>query len=121
PPVYDRIGAGYADQRIPEPTWVSQILTALGDAESVLNVGAGTGNYEPTDRFVVAVEPSSTMLSQRTNANPAVQGRAERLPFRDEVFDVALATFTVHHWADRAQGLRELRRTSQRQVLVVFE
>lgn len=119
--VYGRIGKGYAGQRIPEPTWERQIQTALGDARSVLNLGAGTGNYEPTDRFVLAVEPSSTMVAQRRNANPTVRGVAEQLPVRDGVFDAGLAVFTVHHWTDPAKGLREMRRTTRRQVLVVYE
>lgn len=120
-PAYDRIGEGYATQRVPEATWVAQIGEALGDARSVLNVGAGSGNYEPADRRVVAIEPSSTMLAQRDGAHPAVQGVAEHLPFRDRSFDAAMATFTVHHWPDRALGLRDMRRVSARQVLVVYE
>ena len=120
-PVYDRIGKGYAAQRIPEPTWVAQIHAALGDAESVLNVGAGSGNYEPTDRSVVALEPSPEMLSQRGIPNPAVQGVAEHLPFPADTFDAAMGTLTVHHWTDQAAGLRELRRVSGRQVLVVYD
>lgn len=76
-PVYDRIGRGYAAQRVPEPTWVAQIEGALGDAGSVLNVGAGSGDYEPRDRSVVALEPSSAMLAQRANPHPAVRGTSE--------------------------------------------
>ncbi|MEO6628387.1 MAG: class I SAM-dependent methyltransferase [Aquihabitans sp.] len=120
-PVYDRIGAGYAGQRVPEPTWAALITAALGDASSVLNVGAGTGNYEPPDLLVTALEPSSTMLAQRSRVHPMVQGEAERLPFVDDQFDAALAIFTVHHWVDRTRGLKELRRVSRRQVLVVYE
>lgn len=121
PATYDRIGRGYAVQRVPEPRWVDQIVAGLGGARSIVNVGAGTGNYEPTDRTVIAVEPSSAMIAQRRNPNPVVRGVAEDLPFRDVAFDAALATFTVHHWVDRAAGLRELRRVARRQVLVVYE
>lgn len=120
-PIYDRIGRGYAAQRIPEPSWIAQIDAALGDAGSVLNVGAGSGNYEPVDRAVIALEPSSAMLAQRSSPHPAVQGAAELLPFRDATFDAAMATFTVHHWTAKTSGLRELRRVAERQVLVVFE
>ncbi|UDY35020.1 class I SAM-dependent methyltransferase [Dermatobacter hominis] len=120
-PTYDRIGVGYATKRVPEPRWVAQIARALGDARTVLNVGAGSGNYEPVDRQVVGVEPSSTMIAQRRNGNPVVQGVAEDLPFADGRFDAALAILTVHHWTDRAAGLAELRRVSGRQVLVVYE
>lgn len=118
---YDRIGVGYSLQRVPEPSWVTQIAAALADAATVLNVGAGTGNYEPTDRRVVAIEPSATMLAQRHRLPPVAQAVAEHLPFRDRSFDATLATFTVHHWTDREMGLRELRRVSDRQVLVVYE
>jgi hypothetical protein len=119
-PIYDRIGQGYATQRVPEPAWVAQIDAALGTAATVLNVGAGTGNYEPDDRSVVALEPSWEMLSQRRNAHPAVRGTAEHLPFLDRSFDAAMGTLTVHHWRDRAAGLREMQRVSDRQVLVVY-
>lgn len=98
------------------------IDAALGDAETVVNVGAGTGSYEPSGRRVVAVEPSSVMLSQRpSDAAPAVQGRAESLPLPDRSFDAALAVLTVHHWASWEAGLRELRRVAERQVLLVFD
>jgi hypothetical protein len=120
-PLYDRIGRGYSAKRVPEPTWVTQIDAALGDATTVLNVGAGSGNYEPVDRSVVALEPSWQMLSQRPGTNPAVQGVAERLPFTDASFDATMGTLTVHHWRDRTAGLRELQRVSNRQVLVVYD
>lgn len=87
-PVYDRIGAGYGDQRRPDPRWDQAIRTALGDARSVVNVGAGTGSYEPTDRLVVAIEPSLTMIDQRPpTAAPAVRSVAEAIPVRDCAFD----------------------------------
>ena len=97
-------------------------MDALGNAQSVLNVGAGAGYYEPSDRRVVAVEPSLAMISQRnTGAGPAVQGVAEALPFGDSAFDVALATFTLHHWTEISLGLRELRRVANDQVVLLFE
>ncbi|MGQ0825806.1 MAG: class I SAM-dependent methyltransferase [Actinomycetota bacterium] len=87
-----------------------------------MNVGAGTGNYEPSDRMVVAVDPSRTMLTQRAHgAAPAVLGVAEALPFADATFDVALAILTVHHWPDLERGLSELRRVAPRQVLFCFD
>ena len=118
---YDRIGVGYAAKRVPEPRWVAQIDAALGEARSVLNVGAGSGNYEPVDRRVVALEPSATMIAQRADGNPVVRGVAEQLPFGDGRFDASMAVLTVHHWTDRTAGLTELRRVSGRQVLVVYE
>lgn len=120
-PIYDQIGRGYAAKRVAEPTWAVQIDAALGDSQLVLNVGAGSGNYEPPGRSVVALEPSAGMLVQRVNSHPALQGAAEHLPFRSDTFDAAMGTFTVHHWTDRAAGLQELRRVSKRQVLVVYE
>ena len=119
---YDRIGVGYAARRVPDARWEARIRAALGDASTVLNVGAGTGSYEPTDRMVVALEPSPTMIDQRRHdAAPAVRGSAEALPFSDGAFDVALAIFTVHHWPDPARGLAELRRVARRQVVVTWD
>ena len=116
--VYDRIGVGYAARRRPDPRIGARIAAAVGEGR-VLNVGAGTGSYEPIG--AVAVEPSSTMIAQRTNGNVCVQAVAERLPFPDGAFDVALAVITLHHWPDLAAGLRELRRVSARQVVVTFD
>ena len=119
---YDRIGEGYAQRRKPEPSWARQIHQALGDAKTVVNVGAGTGNYEPDNRRVVAVEPSETMIDQRSvGAAPVIQAVAESLPLADRSFDAATALLTVHHWQDAAKGLSELARVSARQVLTVFE
>jgi SAM-dependent methyltransferase len=122
-PVYDRIGVGYQRARPADPRIAAAILAAVGDAQRVVNVGAGTGNYEPSGRdLVVAVEPSREMLRQRAaGANPAVQAVAETLPFPGATFDVALAVLTVHHWRDRAAGLAEMRRVADRQVLYVFD
>lgn len=121
-PVYDRIGIGYATGRQPEPRWMRQIECAIGDGLRVLDVGAGTGSYEPTDRTVVAVEPSRTMIEQRTQASaPVVQAVAQNLPFADGQFNVALAILTVHHWADVDAGIAELRRVSRRQVVLTYD
>ena len=77
----------------------------------MLNVGAGAGSYEPTDRIVVAVEPSAVMLAQRpAGAPPAVQAVAEALPFPDASFDAAMAVLTLHHWTDQRAGIAEVRR-----------
>jgi hypothetical protein len=120
--LYDQIGTTYSRTRREDPRVAAQILRALGDGRSVLNVGAGTGSYEPRDRFVVAVEPSQTMIDQRSaSATYVVRASAEHLPFVDGSFDAALGVFTVHHWSDRVAGLRELRRVAHRQVLLTFE
>lgn len=117
--VYDRIGDGYARYRRPDPRIRSRIDAVLGDAASVVNVGAGTGSYEPPG--AIAVEPSRTMIEQRSNGNVAVQAVAEALPFPDGAFDVALAVITVHHWPDLERGLAEMRRVARRQVIVTFD
>ncbi len=118
--LYDRIGIDYADLRRPDPRIARRIHHALGLAKSVLNVGAGTGAYEPADRQVTAVEPSAEMIRQREpSAAPAIQGRAEALPFADKSFDAAMAILTVHHWTDKAAGLREMRRAARGPVVIL--
>jgi SAM-dependent methyltransferase len=117
-PLYDGIGAGYTATRRTDPRIAAQVWAALGDARTVLNVGAGTGSYEPPDRAVTAVEPSAVMRAQRPpDAAPCVAAVAAHLPFADGAFDAALAFATVHHWPDPVAGLRELRRVARR-VLV---
>jgi SAM-dependent methyltransferase len=117
---YDRMGLGYGAVRRPDPRIAAQIEAALGDAESVLNVGAGTGSYEPTGRNVTAVEPSQTMIEQRPpGAAPVVEAFAESLPFEDDSFDAAMALITVHHWSDARAGLAEMVRVARQRVLVL--
>lgn len=117
---YDKIGRTYAATRAPDPRIAVRILEALGDSVSVLNVGAGTGSYEPEDRNLVAIEPSAAMLSQRPpGAAPAVRGRAEELPFPDDSFDATMAVLTVHHWTDREAGLAEVRRVTRDRVVIL--
>jgi len=119
-PRYDRIGEGYATTRRPDPRIARQLDDALGDARTVVNVGAGTGNYEPADRVVVAVEPSGAMVHQRApGAAPVVRATAEHLPFPRGAFDGAMALLTVHHWTDPAAGLAELRRLAVGPVVVL--
>lgn len=117
--LYDRLGIGYSRVRRPDPRIATAITQALGDAQSVLNVGAGTGGYEPIDRHVIAVEPSAVMIAQRRpGAAKAVQASAEKLPFPDDSFDVAMALISDHHWTDRNQGLRELKRVARHRVVL---
>jgi SAM-dependent methyltransferase len=124
---YDTIGHTYSSTRRADPRIAAQIAAALADgrrAETmrVVNVGAGAGSYEPAARFVVAADPSVTMLRQRpANASPALLARAEALPFPDGAFDAALATLTVHHWEGLEAGLREMQRVARRQVIFFFE
>ncbi len=117
---YGRIGAGYVHYRQPEPEIAALIRRALGDAKTVLNVGAGAGSYEPVDLAVTAVEPSASMRAQRPAHLPAaIDAQAEKLPFADKHFDAAMATFTVHQWADLDAGLREMRRVPRGPIVVM--
>lgn len=117
---YDRMGIGYSAVRRPEPRIAARIEAALGDAKSVLNVGAGTGSYEPADRDVTAVEPSRKMIAQRPPGSaPVIEGVAENLPFDDDSFDAAMALITVHHWNDPRAGLAEMVRVARRRAIVL--
>jgi SAM-dependent methyltransferase len=120
---YDRIGRGYASKRLADPRLAREIGHALGEARLIVNVGAGSGSYEPTDRFVVAVEPAATMIRQRpATAAPALRGYAHALPFGEGTFDAALAILTIHHWPDWRAGLREMARVSRdRMVLFTWD
>jgi SAM-dependent methyltransferase len=120
--LYDTIGATYTVTRRTEPRIAATIWAALGDARTVLNVGAGTGSYEPLGRDVIAVEPSAVMRAQRpAGAAPCVAATAESLPFADQSFDAAMAVSTVHHWQDPIAGLREMRRVARRVVVFTFD
>jgi SAM-dependent methyltransferase len=119
---YDRIGQGYARFRKPDPRIEARLMSALADASTLVNVGAGTGSYEPTDRVVLAVEPSEQMIKQRPrDAAPCIRAAAERLPLSDQSFDAALGILTIHHWSDPVGGLRELIRVAPRVVLFAYE
>jgi SAM-dependent methyltransferase len=116
--LYDTIGTTYTVTRRTEPRIAEQLWAALGDAQTVLNVGAGTGSYEPSDRDVTAVEPSAVMRAQRpAGAAPCVDAAAESLPFEDQSFDAAMAFATIHHWQDPVAGLREMQRVARRVVV----
>ncbi|HTR92071.1 MAG TPA: class I SAM-dependent methyltransferase [Trebonia sp.] len=116
--LYDTIGATYTVTRRTEPRIAAQVWAALGDAQTVLNVGAGTGSYEPSGRDVTAVEPSAVMRAQRpAGAAPCVAAIAESLPFEDQSFDAAMAFATIDHWQDPIAGLREMRRVARRVVV----
>jgi SAM-dependent methyltransferase len=120
--LYDTIGATYTATRRTEPRIAQQVWAALGDARTVVNVGAGTGSYEPPDRDLTAVEPSALMRAQRpAGAARCVGAVAERLPFADRSFDAAMAFATVHHWPDPIAGLREMQRVARRTVVFTHE
>lgn len=117
---YDKKGYRYAGHRRTDPHIAAHVHTALGNARTVLNVGAGAGSYEPTDRYVLAVEPSAVMRAQRpAHLSPALVGTAESLPFDDKAVDASMAMVTIHHWADMEKGLLEMRRVSRQRVLIM--
>jgi SAM-dependent methyltransferase len=120
---YDVIGSNYAALRRPDQRIARIIEDALGPAQSILNVGAGTGSYEPAGRALIAVEPSAEMIAKRgPGATRAIQASADALPFDDKSFDAAMAILTLHHWPDKAAGLREMRRVTRgRIVLLTFD
>jgi len=118
--LYDKIGGTYSGRRQSDPRIAAAIEGAVVGCNSILNVGAGTGSYEPASRFVVAVEPSRTMIAQRPkDAALVVQGCAEMLPFRDNGFDAVLGVLTVHHWKDQARGLSECARVARTKVVLL--
>src|SRR5262249_15347127 len=120
--LYDSIGSTYTATRRTEPRIAAMVWAALGDARTVVNVGAGTGSYEPPDRDVTAVEPSAVMRAQRpAGAAPCIAAAAESIPFADKSFDAAMAFATIHHWQDPIAGLREMRRVARRVVVFTFD
>ena len=117
---YAIFGQGYAGQRRPDPRIEAFLHRHLGDAKTVLNVGAGTGSYEPLDRHVIAIEPSAAMRAQRpSHLVPAINAFAEQLPLDDQSVDASMAIVTVHQWSDTRKGLAELKRVTRGPILVV--
>lgn len=117
---YGSAGKRYAEYRRPEPMIAAQILRAIGDAKRVINIGAGAGSYEPTDREVIAVEPSATMRAQRpSHLSEAIDAVAENLPFDDGEFDAAMGTFTVHQWSDLEKGINEMKRVTNGPIVIM--
>lgn len=120
--LYDQIGRTYRSTRRPDPRIAAAILDALGNVDSVVNVGAGTGAYEPVGRVMVAVEPSWRMIQQRQRgACSVVQASAEALPIQTGAFGAALAVLTLHHWTDWRRSLDEMMRVAGRLVVLTFE
>jgi SAM-dependent methyltransferase len=114
-PRYERIGHGYARTRREDPRIAERVHAALGNARTVVNVGAGAGSYEPSDRYVIAIEPSDVMAAQRPSGRaPAIRASAGALPLRDDSVDAAMAMITIHHWdAEQQRGVQELRRVAR--------
>src|ERR1043165_377638 len=120
--LYDSIARGYAALRRPDPRIAAAIDAALGDAASVVNIGAGAGSYEPSGRTVIAVEPSEVMIRQRPApplAAPCLKGSAEALPLETASVDAAMAILSVHHWTDLERGLHEMVRVARKRVVLL--
>ena len=121
-PVYDEIGKSYSLGRVPDSRWYESIREALGGANRIVNVGAGTGSYEPDDAQVLAIEPSPVMIAQRpASAAPVIRATAEHLPVRNEWAEVSMALLSLHHWSDWRAGLRELGRVAPRRVVLTYD
>lgn len=119
-PLYDTIGRNYASLRRPDPRIAATIDAALGDAASVVNIGAGAGSYEPTGRTVIAVEPSEVMIRQRPpTAAPCLRGYAEALPLETGAVDAAMAILTAHHWTDLERGFGEMARVARKRAVLL--
>lgn len=118
---YDKHGQKYSGQRKTDPRIAAYVHKALGNSKTVLNIGAGAGSYEPDDRYVIAVEPSVAMRTQRlaNNKFPAINAKADSLPFDNKSFDAAMAMVTVHHWPDLEKGIQELRRVTKNQIVIM--
>lgn len=118
---YDKFGKKYAAHRQTDEQIAGYVNRELAGAKTILNVGAGAGSYEPEGKYIVAVEPSETMRQQRLSKNkvPAINAKADNLPFDDKAFDASMALVTVHHWPDMGKGLNELRRVTKNQVIVM--
>lgn len=119
-PAYDRIGLSYSAVRRADPRLEAALWGALGDASSVLNIGAGAGSYEPRDRHVIAVEPSPVMIAQRpADAAPAIRAFAESLPLEDNSVDATMGVFTMQHWDDVDRGLVEVLRVTRKRIVLL--
>lgn len=116
---YDKNASFYAQERKPDPGITLQIHKALEGCTSILNIGAGTGSYEPVCQNLVALEPSIKMINQRKCKNRVIQGIAENLPFADKSFDAVMAILTIHHWSDLAKGLSECRRVARKKIAIL--
>lgn len=118
---YDTLGKKYSSHRQTDLRIAKYITESLSGAKTILNIGAGAGSYEPEDKYVIAIEPSTVMREQRLKIgkNPAINGKADNLPFDDNSFDASMAIVTVHHWPDFKKGLQELRRITKKQVVIM--
>lgn len=119
-PLYDAIGTNYAVTRRTDPQIAQQLYAELAGATQIVNIGAGTGSYEPEGVDLVAVEPSAEMISQRkSGAHPVEQAFAEKLPFADNSFSHAMTVLSMHHWTNRAAAFREINRVATERFVAI--
>lgn len=118
---YEKFGQKYSGHRQTDPRIAEHVFKELEDFETIINVGAGTGSYEPQDKYVIAIEPSKVMRNQRINKGkfPAINATADSLPFDDSSFDASMAMVTIHHWPDIEKGLREMKRVTRKKVIIM--
>lgn len=118
--IYDKIGIDYAQKRQSDPRIASQILEKLKGAKRIVNIGAGTGSYEPKHMDLIAIEPSQEMIKQRPeNAHKVIQGSAESLPLPDQSFSHALTILSMHHWKNRELAFKEINRVATDKFVAV--
>ncbi|MEM7533163.1 MAG: class I SAM-dependent methyltransferase [Chloroflexota bacterium] len=119
-PIYDRIGINYAVTRCTDPKVAEQLYAELQGAARIVNIGAGTGSYEPESVDLVAVEPSSEMIAQRkVGMHPVEQASAEKLPFDDNSFSHAMTVLSMHHWTDRVRAFSEINRVATEKFVAI--
>ena len=116
---YDEVGKRYTNLRIQDRRIARHIHEALRNAETVANIGVGTGSYEPLECEVLAIEPSALMLNQYTGAGKRVQGIAEALPFGDNFVEASMGILTLHHWRNWKKGLKKMLRISQQSAVLL--
>lgn len=116
---YDQLAKQYKTYRRPDPRIAKRIQFYLQNAQRILNVGAGLGSYEPENCEVVAVEPAFEMISKRNHSKAIlIQGIAEELPFKDDIFDCSMCILTMHHWSNIVSGLKEVLRVTRDKIVL---
>jgi SAM-dependent methyltransferase len=119
-PIYDDIGINYSVRRCTDPKIANQLYLELEGAARIVNIGAGTGSYEPENVDLVAVEPSSEMISQRkTDSHRVEQAFAEKLPFENNSFSHAMTVLSMHHWENRALAFSEINRVATQKFVAI--
>jgi SAM-dependent methyltransferase len=118
--IYDEIGINYSVTRCTDPEIAKQLYSELDAAIRIVNIGAGTGSYEPENMQLVAVEPSAEMISQRkTGSYPVEKAFAEKLPFENSSFSHAMTVLSMHHWENRPLAFSEINRVATEKFVAI--